>query len=143
MCTLNISHICIWHIFGSNTSSRSCIRLCFGIYMQNCLVYIPTLQCGSKFCSVLYVNIFTVLLFEWFVPVTSYVAHIYIYIHKCPKNACYVLQIYMAYMPDLVGIFVFGIYLEITCEIEVAFGCGLEHICQILGCICTYSMLDV
>ena len=41
---------------------------------------------------------------------------------------------YMVYMPYLVGIFVYGAYLAITSEVEIAAGCVLGYIWKkILG----------
>ena len=40
---------------------------------------------------------------------------------------------FLAYMPKLVGIFVFGTYLAITCEIEFAVDCAWAYIYKMLG----------
>ena len=40
---------------------------------------------------------------------------------------------YMAYMYNLGGIFVLSTYMTILCEVGVAVGCALVHICRILG----------
>ena len=81
-------HICIWNIFGNNLWSKSCSWLCFGIYIQNYLIYNvhvacwPSelyLECGGHIGPVISVKYVLVLLFEWLVPVTSYVDHVYTY----------------------------------------------------------------
>ena len=56
----------------------------------------------------------------------------HIYAHTCPRYAHQILGI-MAYRPNLVGIFVSGTYLAITCEIEAAVGFALAYICKTLG----------
>ena len=40
---------------------------------------------------------------------------------------------HMAYMPNLVGIYVSSKYLAITWEVYIAFGCFLAHGCKMLG----------
>ena len=49
----------------------------------------------------------------------------------------------MASMPNLVGIFVSGTYLTITCEVEVAIGCVLTYIYKNIGSVCSCCMLAV
>ena len=50
--------------------------------------------------------------------------------HIYAHTSSYMHIIYIVYMQNVVGIFVFGTYLEITCEIEVAVPCVLTHICK-------------
>ena len=42
---------------------------------------------------------------------------------------------YMAYMLNLVGIFLSGTYLAGTCEVEVAVGCVLVYVFKNIGLI--------
>ena len=48
---------------------------------------------------------------------------------------------YMAYIHNLVGIFVSGTYLAITAEVEVVAGCVLVYMCTNVGSIFPFSML--
>ena len=47
---------------------------------------------------------------------------------------------YLAYMPNSVGIFVSGAYLA-RCEICIAIGFGLVHVCKNVGSLCPFSTL--
>ena len=46
---------------------------------------------------------------------------------------------YVAYMPNLMDIFVSGTYFAITCEVEVAAGYGVAYKCKNVGFICQFS----
>ena len=50
----------------------------------------------------------------------------HIYAHKSPYTDIKYLA-YVAYMPNLVGIFGSGTYLAITCRVKVAVACVLEY----------------
>ena len=48
---------------------------------------------------------------------------------------------YLPFLPNMIGIFVSGMYLAITCELEVAVGCALVNLCKNTGSIYLFSML--
>ena len=50
---------------------------------------------------------------------------------------------YMAYMPNLVGIFVSSTYLALTWEVHTTIGCVLSHMCKNIGSIYPFNMLEV
>ena len=50
---------------------------------------------------------------------------------------------YMTYVPKLVGIFLFGTYLAITCKVETEVACVLAYICKIGGSVFPFSMLSL
>ena len=56
----------------------------------------------------------------------------HIYTHTSPTYAVKYWT-YMSYIPSLVGIFVFGTYLEITCEVEVQFVMFWHIYAKLLG----------
>ena len=39
-------------------------------------------------------------------------------------------QIFSIYIPSLVNIFVSGIYLAVTCEVDIAVGCVVAYVCK-------------
>ena len=96
-------------------------------------------RCTTKQCSGTYIcnvqtifvqwymsNMCTVPIVTWLIVVTSYVAHICVYIFHISIRylAC------MAYMPYLWGIFVSGTYLAITREVYIAVGHVVAHMCK-------------
>ena len=50
---------------------------------------------------------------------------------------------YLAYMTILMGIFVSGTYLAITCEVDNAVGFDLAYICKNVGSIFSFSIKAV
>ena len=49
----------------------------------------------------------------------------------------------MAYMPNVVGIFISGTYLAIPYEVDVVFGSIVAHVCNNNGSTCPYNMLTL
>ena len=64
-------------------------------------------------------NMCTILLVTWLMAVSSYEAHMCMHLSYKPIK----YLPHMAYVPNLLGIFVFGTYMVITSEVEVAIGC--------------------
>ena len=58
----------------------------------------------------------------------------HIHVHTYPTYAVRYLA-YMAYIPNSVGILVFGTYLEVICEVKVAVGCVLAYMHKNVGSI--------
>ena len=50
---------------------------------------------------------------------------------------------HIAYLPNLVHIFVFSIYFAIPREVCTVVGCVLAHICKNVGAICPVNLLVV
>ena len=48
--------------------------------------------------------------------------------------------LYVAWMPNFLGIFASGTYLAVTCEVDGAFGYVLVYICRIVGSVFHFSM---
>ena len=57
------------------------------------------------------------------IDTSDFICGTYIYIHTL-----YMLIRYLAYMPNLVGIFVLGNYFSITFEVDITVGCVVVHI---------------
>ena len=58
---------------------------------------------------------------------SDFICGIYMYIYLL--YMCVKYLAYLAYMPNLMDIFVSGIYLVIICVVEVAFSCVLVYVC--------------
>ena len=79
-------------------------------------------------------NICTVPIVTGLIEATSYVAHM------C-RHLPYKSIKYLAYMPNLVGIFVSSTYLAVIWEVCIAVGCVLTHMCKNVGSIYPFDML--
>ena len=66
----------------------------------------------------------TVLLAAWLMPLTLYVMCVYI---------PHIFLAQMAYIANLLGIFVYGTYLAITCLAENEVVCGFACVCKFVG----------
>ena len=71
-------------------------------------------------CSVLYVNMCTMLTVAWLIALTSYVAHMCIHLPCKPIK----YLAYLTYMAILVGIFVSGSHSAVACEVCIAGSCN-------------------
>ena len=58
-------------------------------------------------------------------------------------HICIKYLMYMAYIPNLLGIFVSITYYAITCVAETAVGCILAYKCKNVGSICQCRMLAI
>ena len=77
---------------------------------------------------------------------TEYLMHLLpcgIYMHTHHSDLHIKYWSCMAYMPNLMGIFVSGIYSGLTCEVEAAVGYGVAYVCKNVGSICPFSMLYI
>ena len=86
----------------------------FGSYQQKLAFFSPVCTCGPWILTVKE---------DWeymSISVTQYVVYICTYIPSCMPMT---YLTYIEYMPNLVGWFVIGTYLEITCEVYIAVDC--------------------
>ena len=85
-------------------------------------------------------NMCSMLLLAWLIPVTSNVAHSCICIsHICP----FLYFVYMAYVTNVVDIYVSGTCLAVTCEVDVAVACISVYFCKNVNFMCPFNMLAV
>ena len=97
-------------------------------------------QCGNHICSVIYASyVHSASCHK--ADCSDFIYGTYICVNLPYKPIRYL--IYVAYMPNFMGIFVSSTCLVITCEVYIAVGCVLEHICINVGSICLSSMLAV
>ena len=91
------------------------------------------LQCGSHICLAIYVYSAPCCM----VHVNDFICGTYICIHL----PCLPIK-YLAYIPNLVGIFVSGTYV-IKYETDIAFGSILVNICKNAGSFWPFSIMAV
>ena len=73
-------------------------------------------------------NICTVAIITWLIAVTSHVELVCMHL---PRRSIR----YLAYIQNLVGIYVSNTLLVITCKVCTAVGCVLAHMCKNVGCV--------
>ena len=79
------------------------------------------------------------LLVTWMLPVSSYVAHVLVYLPRIYIST----NLIVTYIPNVLGTVVSYTYLTITCEVTVVDGCILAYMSKNVGSICPYNILAV
>ena len=91
------------------------------------------MQCSSHIYSLIYVK-FVYSASCQMVDGSDFISGTYVYIASIEATT------YVAYMSTLVGIFLSGTYLAITCEVGIAVHCVMAHELKIVGSICPFNI---
>ena len=111
--------------------------LMWGLYTTAAVLWNIYVQCGNLICLMLYFK------YVCSVPCnmlcsSDFICGTYMWIHLPYKSIKY-----LAYISNLMDIFVSDTHLAITWDIYIAVGCDLAHICKKCGSIYPLNMLAV
>ena len=101
--------------------------------------WITSVQCGSHICVEMYVKYvyctYCCIVHSSDIICNTDVNMFSIYIHQ--------ILAWMAYLPNMGGLFISSTYLALTCEVYIAVGCVLVHVYRSICSICPCSIFDV